>query len=89
MARPTVRTARVERLVLELVHEVFGTAAHAYKNLGVSSEVSFAVFVRAWKGDAVQPRVARAIERGWRTWGRALLARMAAGEQITDAAKEA
>jgi hypothetical protein len=91
MGRPIIRTSQVGRATVELVREVFGTAANAYKNLRVSSEVTFAVFSRAWNGQPVTPQAVRAIERGWTRWARRLIKVMGTetGEIVLDEEREA
>lgn len=87
MTRPTVRTATLTPETVALLQEVFGSAANAFKNLGVVHLVTYPVFARAWHGGTVQPAVVRAIESGWGAWSRRIIHRLETGE--FDAVKEA
>lgn len=62
MARPTSRTETVEA---EPMRRLFGSAANAFKNLAISGEVSYPVFVRAWRGQLVDRATKEAVEGGW------------------------
>lgn len=77
MSRPRVRVDYLDAGIVDVFHEIFGTAPNAYKNLGVRDEVGFDAFRSAWHGKAVEPRHRKAIERGWKRW-RERLASLAA-----------
>lgn len=69
MARPTSRTETVEA---EPMRRLFGSAANAFKNLAISGEVSYPVFVRAYRGDLVDKPTKQAVEGGWARFLRAM-----------------
>jgi hypothetical protein len=87
MARPTVRTAVVAGETVELLTEIFGSAANAFKNLRLE-DVTYPVFQRALHGGTVTPRVVQAIEAGWGRWQRSLVRRVTGSGEF-DVAKEA
>lgn len=62
MGRPTSRTETVEA---EPMRRLFGSAANAFKNLAIAGEVSYPVFVRAYRGDLVDKPTKAAVEGGW------------------------
>lgn len=78
--RPTVRTAVVSAETRELLAEIFGGAANAYRNLRLSEDVTYVVFQRAMHGKTVTPGVVVAIERGWGRWSARLVTRVHTGE---------
>lgn len=64
MSRPRVRVDCLDDDVRELIHQVFGTAPNAYRNLGVGGVVGMDQFRRAWSGRSIEPRHRVAIEGG-------------------------
>ena len=74
--RPVVRTARVNPDSRELFGEVFGTALHAYRAMGLGGSMTYPVFRRAWDGKLVTPRVVEDLEQSWKLWTERLIRRV-------------
>lgn len=65
MARPRVRTVGVAGAVVAGMRDVCGTAAQAYRVLGLAELVSYENFQRGYNGKTVTPGDAARIEAAW------------------------
>lgn len=76
MSRPRTRTAVLASDRLALLHEVFGSSLHGWKQLGLGPGVTYAVFRRVWDGKEGVPSTVEAIEGAWRVWTLGLIERV-------------
>lgn len=75
MARPVVRTGRVDQETLELLRHVFGKATVAWDRLRLRGLVSLDVFRELWDGGSGRPELVEAVYRGWDGFARELIER--------------